>query len=56
MDRSRYVVNTVAELDSLTRDLKTQGYTVITFAPNLRELKKDDHYITIVRDKHTGIK
>ena len=52
MDNSRYIVKTVAELDSLTKELKARGYTLVTLAHNLRELKKDDHLVIIIRDKH----
>ena len=52
MDNSKYIVKTVAELDSLTKELKARGYTLVTFAHNLRELKKDDHLVIIIRDKH----
>jgi hypothetical protein len=52
MEKSKYIVKTVPELDSLTKELKARGYTLVTFAHNLRELKKDDHFITIIRDKN----
>lgn len=52
MEKSKYIVKTVSELDSLTKALRSQGYNLVTFAHNLRELEKDDHFITIIRDKN----
>ena len=52
MKKSRYIVKTVAELETLTSDLKNIGYEVVSKARNLRELRKEDHQVTIIRDKN----
>ena len=48
---SSYKVKSKDIMDILTRDFRSQGYSIITFGEKIRELEKGNHAVIITKEK-----
>ena len=47
---SSYKVKSKDVMDILTRDFRSQGYSIITFGEKIRELEKGNHTVVITKE------
>lgn len=45
----RHLVLTTRELNSLTKEYRKQGYNIVTFGKDIRELEKDNSFVVIYK-------
>ena len=45
----RHLVLTSRELNSLTKEYRNQGYNIVTFGKDVRELEKGDSFVVIYK-------
>ena len=48
---SSYKAKSKDIMDILTRDFRSQGYSIITFGNKVRELEKGNHTVIITKEK-----